>query len=448
MINEPAIPRTITVHLGTPSSNARNVTVNFPDYIKNVASSEIYPTWPESAIRANIYAIITYALNRVFTEHYRSQGYDFDITSTTRYDQAYVDGRDIFSNISEIVDELFNDYVVKPGTISPYFTQYCSGRGVTCKGLKQWGTVDLANQGYVPYEILRYYYGDVNIVRNAPVRANIPSYPGRALRLGDRGEDVRTIQRELNRIAANYPAIPTVPVDLGVFDAATERAVRVFQRVFNLTQDGIVGKNTWYRLKYIYSSVKGLSELYSEGITYSEAERRFSRVLQEGSRGTEVRSLQYYLNFIAFFNNGLPDIDADGIFGPKTRDAVLAFQRYYGLTQDGIVGRDTWNRIQTVYQSIINDLPREFQSYSSLLYPGYVLSVGSTGKVVEQIQTYLRVIGQNNSSVPVINVDGVFGEATANAVRAVQRLYGIEETGVVGPVTWNDIIELYNGYRA
>ena len=448
MINEPFIPRTITVHLGTPQSNARNVTVSFPDYIKNVASSEIYPTWPDSALRANIYAIVTFALNRIYTEHYRSQGYNFDITNSTQYDQSYVQGRDIFSNISKLVDELFNDYVVKDGTISPYFTQYCSGRGVNCKGLKQWGTVDLAERGYIPYDILRYYYGNVNLVKNAPVRANIPSYPGRAIRRGDRGEDVRTIQRELNRIAANYPAIPTVPADLGVYDAATERAVRAFQRIFNLTQDGIVGKETWYKLKYIYSSVKGLSELYSEGVTYSEAQRAFSRILQEGSRGSEVRTIQYYLNFIAFFNDALPEISVDGIFGPATRNAVLAFQRYYGLSQDGIVGRDTWNRIQTVYQSILNNLPKEYRSYSSLIYPGYVLSVGSDGKVVEQLQTYLRVIGQNNSSVPVINVDGQFGNATRNAVRAVQRLYGIEQTGIVGPETWNAIVELYNGYRA
>lgn len=447
MADIPSIPRTITVHLGSPDSNAQNVTVSFPDYIKNVASSEIYPTWPENALRANIYAITTFALNRIYTEFYRSKGYNFDITNSTQYDQSYVKGRDIFSNISELVDELFNDYVVKAGTISPYFTQYCSGRGVNCKGLKQWGTVDLARQGYLPYDILRYYYGNVNLVKNAPIKTNVPSYPGRALRQGDRGEDVRTIQRELNRIAANYPAIPTVPVDLGVFDAATERAVKAFQRIFNLTPDGIVGKNTWYRLKYIYNSVKGLSELYSEGITYSETERRFSRVLQQGSSGSEVRTLQYYLNFIAFFNDSLNEIDADGVFGPATKRAVTAFQRYYGLAQDGIVGRDTWNKIQTVYQSIINNLPKEYRSYSSLLYPGSVLSVGSKGRSVEQIQTYLRVIGQNNRSVPVINVDGDFGNATRNAVIAVQRLYGIEQTGVVGPLTWNAIVELYNGYR-
>lgn len=448
MLDEPYIPRTITVHLGSPQSNAENIVVDFPEYIKNVASSEIYPTWPESALRANIYAIVTFALNRIYTEHYRSRGYNFDITNSTQYDQAYVKGRDFFEPIVKIVNEIFDDYVVKAGTISPYFTQYCSGKGVNCQGLKQWGTVDLAQRGYTPYQILRYYYGDVNIVRNAPIRANIQSYPGRALRLGERSEDVRTIQRELNRVAANYPAIPKVPVDLGVYDTATEQAVKAFQRIFNLTPDGIVGKQTWYKLKYIYASVKGLSELYSEGITASEVERRFSRLLREGSRGSEVRTIQYYLNFIAFFNDALQSVDVDGIFGPKTRDAVIAFQRYYGLTPDGIVGRDTWNRMQIVYQGILNDLPSEYRSYSSLLYPGYVLSVGSTGKVVEQIQTFLRVIAQNNSAVPVINVDGIYGNATRNAVIAVQRLSNIEPTGIVGPETWNAIVQLYNDYRA
>ena len=156
----------------------------------------------------------------------------------------------------------------------------------------------------------------------------------------------------------------------------------------------------------------------------------------------------YEILIIFIFNDALQSVDVDGIFGPKTRDAVIAFQRYYGLTPDGIVGRDTWNKMQIVYQGILNDLPSEYRSYSSLLYPGYVLSVGSTGKVVEQIQTFLRVIAQNNSAVPVINVDGIYGNATRNAVIAVQRLSNIEPTGVVGPETWNAIVQLYNDYRA
>ena len=167
MPNQPIIPAYITVHLGAPESNAENVTVPFSDYIKNVASSEIYPTWPENAIRANIYAQISYALNRYYTQYYRSRGYNFDITNSIAIDQSFVYGRDYFENVSEIVDELFNDYVVKGGGVEPYFTAYCDGEEIRCEGLEQWGTVDLANQGYTPLEILQYYYGnDISIVKN------------------------------------------------------------------------------------------------------------------------------------------------------------------------------------------------------------------------------------------------------------------------------------------
>lgn len=444
----PVIPDYITVHLGRPNSPARNVRVPFTDYIKNVASSEIYPTWPENALRANIYAQVSFALNRIFTEYYRSRGYDFDITNSTAYDQAYVDGRDIFSNISKIVDELFNDYVTKGNQIQPYFTEYCDGRTVSCKGLSQWGTVTLANQGRTPYQILQNYYGnDVNIVRNAPVK-NIPeSYPGTLLRLGSVGEDVRTIQRQLNRIRRNYPAIPSIPNANGYFDAATRAAVRKFQSIFGLDVDGIVGKSTWYKIKQIYNAVKKVSELYSEGITMSEVDRIFSKVVRRGDRGTDVRSVQYYLAFLGFFNDNLPEITVDGIFGPATENAVRAFQSQYGLTVDGIVGRNTWYRLQDAYNATLNSLPDEYRSYSSLLYPGYALTTGASGNVVTQVQTYLRTIAQNNNSVPLITVDGVYGERTKDAVEAVQRLSGLPVNGSVGPLTWNAIVNLYNEYR-
>lgn len=444
----PVIPDYITVHLGRPNSPARNVRVPFTDYIKNVASSEIYPTWPENALRANIYAQVSFALNRIFTEYYRSRGYDFDITNSTAYDQAYVDGRDIFSNISKIVDELFNDYVTKGNQIQPYFTEYCDGRTVSCKGLSQWGTVTLANQGRTPYQILQNYYGnDVNIVRNAPVK-NIPeSYPGTLLRLGSVGEDVRTIQRQLNRIRRNYPAIPSIPNANGYFDAATRAAVRKFQSVFGLDVDGIVGKSTWYKIKQIYNAVKKVSELYSEGITMSEVDRIFSKVVRRGDRGTDVRSVQYYLAFLGFFNDNLPEITVDGIFGPATENAVRAFQSQYGLTVDGIVGRSTWYRLQDAYNATLNSLPDEYRSYSSLLYPGYTLTTGASGNVVTQVQTYLRTIAQNNNSVPLITVDGIYGERTKDAVEAVQRLSGLPVNGSVGPLTWNAIVNLYNEYR-
>lgn len=445
MPDRPIVPEFITVHLGKPNAAARNVRVPFAQYIKNVASSEIYPTWPENALRANIYAEITFALNRVYTEHYRSRGYDFDITNSTQFDQYYVEGRDIFENISRVVDDIFNDYVVKQGQVQPYFTQYCAG---TCEGLSQWGTVALANQGYTPYRILQYYYGnDIDIVKNAPIKSNTTTYPGTPLRLGTGGEEVIEIQRELNRIAANYPSIPNISGSRGYFEQTTQNAVRQFQHIFNLESDGVVGKDTWYKIKRIYNGIKGLSELYSEGITISEAERKYERVLKKGSRGSSVKILQYYLCFLSYFNLKLPYVAVDGIFGDETRDAVLAFQSLYGLDVDGIVGRDTWDMIQNAYAGVLTSLPDEYRSYSSLLYPGYIITTGASGKVVEQLQTYLKTIAANNPSIPDVTVDGYYGEETKKAVLAVQKLEGIEQNGQVGVLTWNAIVNLYNQFR-
>lgn len=441
----PIVPEFITVHLGKPSAAARNVRVPFSQYIKNVASSEIYPTWPESSLRANIYAEITFALNRIYTEHYRSRGYDFDITNSTQFDQYYVEGRDIFENISRVVDDIFNDYVVKQGQIQPYFTQYCAQK---CEGLSQWGTVTLANQGYTPYRILQYYYGnDIDIIRNAPIKTNTPTYPGTPLRLGSGGEDVVEIQRQLNRIAVNYPSIPKITESTGYFEQTTQTAVKQFQKIFNLVQDGIVGKDTWYKIKQIYNGIKGLSELYSEGITISEIERKYERLLKLGTRGPFVRIVQYYLQFLSFFNLKLPYVAMDGIFGQETYDAVLTFQSLYGLDVDGIVGRNTWDMIQDAYVGVLNSLPDEYRSYSSLLYPGYIITTGASGKVVEQLQTFLKTIADNNSAVPQVTVDGYYGNQTKNAVLAIQKLQGLEQNGQVGVLTWNAIVNLYNQYR-
>lgn len=444
----PTIPEFITVHLGSPSSNAQNVTVSFPQYIKNVASSEVYPTWPENAIRANIYAIISFALNRVYTEHYPSMGYDFDITSSTQYDQKFINNREIFENINRIVDEIFNNYVTKGDQIQPYFTAYCNGTTVTCDGLSQWGTVPLANQGLTPFQILQRFYGnDIQIVENAPVSANVPSYPGVQLRLGSAGEEVRTIQRQLNRIARNYPSIPRVPETTGIFDLETQRAVRKFQEIFNLPVDGIVGKSTWYKIKRIYNGVKRLSELYSEGITYSEADRLFRTALQFGDTGNDVSIIQYYLAFIGQFYDNIPIIAIDGVFGEETRDAVLAFQNTFGLTVDGIVGRQTWNALQDEYDSILRSLPDEFTGYAPFIYPGYLITTGAQGRVVEQLQVFLRTIAENDPSVPLVEVDGIYGNQTRAAVNEIQRMNGIPVSGAVGPPTWNAIVNMYNEYR-
>ncbi|MBQ7547203.1 MAG: peptidoglycan-binding protein [Clostridia bacterium] len=445
----PTVPTTITVHLGAPNEAAENIRVPYIDYIKNVVCSEIYPTWPRASLRANIFTIQSFTLNRVYTEYYRTRGYAFDITNNTAFDQAFVPGRKYFEPISDLVDSLFNTYIVRAGQIQPLAAQYCSGSSVTCAGLSQWGTVSLANQGYSDIAILRYYFGqDVSLVYNAPTAPNVPSYAGTPFSLGSAGSDVRTIQRELNRVAANYPAIPRIGSESGLYDAATRRAVIAFQQIFGLEVDGVVGKQTWYKLKYIYNGVKNLSEIYSEGLTISEVERVFSSVLRRGDRGIAVRTIQYYLNFIGQFNDSLTiGLDEDGIFGAATEQAVRAFQRYYGLTNDGIVGRNTWNAVIDVYRGILQSLPAEYTGLTYLLYPGYYIMRGASGKIVEQLQVFLRTIAQNSNSIPSVTVDGVFGSETQRAVIAVQNRYGLEPDGVVGPITWNAIITMYNEYR-
>lgn len=439
----PIIPEFITVHLGEPDQAARNVTVPFVDYIKNVASSEIYPTWPESALRANILAQVTYALNRVYTEWYRSRGYDFDITNSTRYDQKFIENRDLFDNIVRLVDELFNDYVVKQGSIEPYFTQYCSGTTVTCEGLSQWGTVDLANQGLIPYQILQYYYGDdINIVYDAPIQENIPSYPDRLLRLGSAGEEVRIIQRQLNRIGDNYPAIPKIPVTDGIFNTQTEDAVKKFQEIFNLTVDGIVGKATWYKIKFIYNSVKQLAELSSEGITTEEAERIFSTVLREGDSGPEVGFVQYYLALIAYVDDQVPPLRLNGIFDQNMKNSVIAFQEEYGLEPTGEVDRNTWNAILNAYNTASEGLRQQYVSESERIYPGVILSPGMSGEDVSTLQKLLQQASQNNPSIPYVDVTGMFDAATENAVKQIQTQNSLPVNGSVGPLTWAAIVNI------
>ena len=358
VLRQVVIPNPITVHLGTPASSAANVQVSFPDYVKNVASSEIYPTWPDAALRANIYAIITFALNRVYTEWYRSQGYAFDITNSTAYDQYFVQGRPIYESISRIVDDIFNEYVRRAGQNAPYFTSFCNGTTATCQGLSQWGTVTLANQGRTPISILRAYYpNDIEIAETNIMTNMLSSYPGTPLRVGSTGLDVQTVQTYLNRIRQNYPAIPATTDAAGTFGESTRAAVTKFQSIFNLASDGIVGKSTWYQISRLYTAVTRLAELNSEGNTLGIGTVPPSSVLRQGSTGQDVITLQYLLNVISEY---YPDITApvqDGIFGSGTRQAVLDFQRRMGLADDGIVGQGTWNALYSVYRGIDQNVP-------------------------------------------------------------------------------------------
>ena len=350
----PFVPQNITVHLGAPSSDAANVTVPFIDYVKNVASSEIYPTWEESALRANILAIVSFALNRVYTEFYRSRGYPFDITSSTAYDQYFVNGRSYFSNVTRIVDELFDDYLRRPGFVEPLAAKFCNGTTVTCEGLSQWGSQNLAKQGFDSTRILRNYYGDVEIVNNAPIRGIQSSYPGTALRVGSSGPEVVVIQTELNRIAQDYPSIPKVPEVDGIYGPKTEASVRRFQEIFGLDVDGVVGRSTWYELVRLYTAVNRLSELRSLGQTFYANSWEYPNALNQGDRGEGVRHLQYMLSVLSEFIPQIPEVEIDGIFGPATRNAVIAAQRYLDLPQTGAVDEDTWDEIYDQFAGIEN----------------------------------------------------------------------------------------------
>ena len=397
----PYVPQQITVHLGSPSSDAPNVTVPFIDYVKNVASSEIYPTWEESALRANIYALVSFALNRVYTEFYRSRGYDFDITSSTAYDQAFVNGRSVFDPISRIADELFNDYLRYPGFVEPLAAKFCNGTTVTCEGLSQWGSQNLARQGYSSTQILRSYYGNVEIVNNAPIRGITSSYPGTPLRRGSSGPYVVVVQVMINRISQNYPAIPKLATVDGIFGSRTEASVRKFQEIFGLEPDGIVGKATWYEMVRLYTAVTRLSELRSLGQQFYSIQWQYPSPLVVGDQGDKIRHLQYMLSILSEYIPQIPPVAVDGIFGPATEDAVRSAQQWFGLPVTGQVDDPTWEEIYDQFSGIENislrnreTFPTDTSSSSRARYsqtttltqfPGQDLAMGSRDPISQEV---------------------------------------------------------------
>ncbi len=424
--NLPYIPENITVHLGTPDQNAENVRVSFRDYIKNVASSEIYPTWEDAALRANILSQISYALNRIYIQYYRNRGYDFDITASPAYDQKYIQGRDIFENISGLVDEILQNYVRRQGTIEPLSTSFCNGTTVTCPGLSQWGSQDLARQGYDYLEILKYYYGDdIEIVTNVPIRGLTPSYPGTPLRLGSAGEDVLQIQGALNRISRNYPAIPKIsPLD-GLFGEGTESAVREFQKIFGLAPDGIVGSATWYQILSIYVAVTRLAELGSEGQRFRLSSYNLPNVLALGSSGDYVSRLQYMLNVLSDFIPEIPEVTIDGQYGIATRNQVQAYQRHAGLSPSGIVGTATWdsivNRFRGVDQTVLENTD---------LFPA---NPASAIRTIADVQRSLQTVAPVFASMNPPRITGMLDRNTTRAIAKIQNQLGQRPTGQVTP---------------
>ena len=399
--------------------------------------------WPEQALRANIHCQISLALNRIYTEWYPSKGYSFNITNSTSYDQYYVHGRTVFDVMVRLTDDIFNTYIRKTGTVNPYYAEYCDGKSVTCPGLKQWGTLTLANQGRSALSILKYYYGsNIEIIRTNNIQSIPQSYPGSPLRQGSTGAAVFTLQRQLNRITKDYPFLGLLTVD-GIFGRKMTETVKKFQKQFNLTADGVVGRSTWYKISYIYVSVKDLAELTSEGETFSgtlpDSSWNFgSSVLKQGSTGSEVEQVQFWLSTLAQYESSIPSVTVDGVYGSGTAAAVRAFQRLYGLTVDGIVGLTTWTELYDQFRSIQSD------NGTPNAYPGTALREGSSGQNVRLVQFWLKIARTVYPSLSNVTVDGRFGSATAAAVRRFQTYFGLTSDGVVGRTTWNKLYEVYN----
>ena len=440
----PVIPEKITVHLGASSDkNADNITVDFPDYIKNCASCEIYPTWPKESVRANIYTIISFTLNRVYTQYYRTRNHDFDITNNTAEDQSYIRGHAVYDTINDTVDEIFNSYIRRSGSVEPLFAAYCNGTTSTCKGLSQWGTVSLANQGYNALGILKYYYGDnIEIVENAPVGDLLLAEPPMPLRVGIADDTVRFVELRLNRIGKNYPAIPKISNVSIVYTQETEAAVREFQRIFGMPKTGVVDMSTWYRIQFIYSGVKRLNEVESEGVSLDEVSLQLPPVIYEGERGIYVSVLQYYLQAVSIYYAEVPYVDVDGIFGPQTAEAVTAIQNLFGLEQTGYVDRETLFAVYDVYLGVA-DVIRNAVVTTAVPYGGQLLAVGSSGEDVSLLQTYINVLSEVYNTVTPPDVTGTYDTVTEAAVSEIQRIFGITVTGIVGPLTWDAITSEY-----
>lgn len=440
----PFIPENITVHLGAPDDNAKNVTIPFSEYIMNVASGEINPTWPESALYANIYAIVTLALNRIMTGHYRSRGYGFDITSLPEYDQKYTRGREIYCNVRKIAGTIFNSCLIKNGDTIPPETRI-ERQGERIPGaLSQSGSIELGKKGYTPLEILKHYFGDnISIIKDIPVE-NCPSprmsFP---IMFGSRGRDIREFQVILNRISDNYTSIPKIAKINGVFGTDTTDALKEFQRIFGMSEDGVLTRAVWCTLMHAYSAIKKLERVNCERKEIGRGAHDIGGRLVYGDIGRGVLVLQHIINYLSRYHNTLPSTDRDGVFGEDTLAAVIDLQKTLGLEPDGIVGENTWKALYAAYLGAVLNTPDEYANSTAIPFGGENLDAGSDSDYVAILQAYLDYISGTYPEVPPISVTGFFGNNTRESVLAAQSLLGLESTGVVDRETWNAISELY-----
>ncbi len=445
----PEIPAYITVHLGSADDFAENVTVSFPDYIKAVASSTLSPNYPEEALCAIMYAQISRALYRITERKYRKMGYSFDITDDPVTDLAYEYGAPVYANINEIADNIFNEYIASDYGIWPINAEICYD-GVRCRGLSVEGSIAMAKNGRTCEEILEYYFGrEFGIVRNATVRGlqnsflfDYPMYQGQT------GANVSGLQIALNRISANYDTIPYIETANGVYGEETAMAVAAFQRIFDLPVTGSVEKNTYYKLLYVLDSIYRLNYLVLQGGEFSDIPVELRAVLDYGDVGNQVKLLQYYLLFVSAFDSFVPPLEIVGVYGEKTYQSVMAFQRMFGFEPDGVVTDPIWRVLLDVYSGLYSALPPSAFSETAVPYGGNILLIGSVGTEVRYLQEYLNKVAESYPKFPELSLNGVYDEQTENAVKEFQRLFGIKETGVVTSTTWNLLSEVYNAIIA
>ena len=451
ILDRVVIPNFVTVHLGRAENQAPNVRVPFIDYVKNVASHEIFDTWPEQTLIANIYCIVSLTLNRVFTEFYRKRGLNFDITATTHMDQKYTHHGTIGGRISAVVDRIFNNYLAIVGHLEPFLSLYNDGVVANFPGrLSQWGSMfDARDRGMNAWQIIRKYYPQNLELRQCNhFSGPLESWPGSPLSQGSQGEAVRTMQRYLNRILGRYTNTIISPTD-GIFGPSTRNSVLLFQQIYNLPHTGVVDRATWYQIGRIYGIEKALWEMNSEGIRIGIGRTPPTVTIREGATGARVTELQFLLDFIGMYYDEIPFVAETSRFDRLTTDAVRAFQRLFGLTADGAVGPATWRKLYEVYWGIIDNAPTQppipapEDPPNMPPYPGTVLRVGSSGESVRLVQQALNRLSTAVPGIPQLAEDGDFGAQTRDAVIAFQRIFGLTIDGTVGPVTWNRLMREY-----
>lgn len=449
--NKIFIPEFITISIGELGCDGEIITIPFIDYIKNVSCSCVYPTWREEAIKANVYSIISFALNRIYTDWYRSKGYGFEITSSSKNDQMYVKGRNLFRNVCDIVDEVFDSCIKISGIDQPFLSR-CYNLTNIERRLSRWGSLDLAEDGLDALEILKKYFGEnIEITKVRDVGGIVKKYPNTELSINSKGDDVKFIQRALNFIGSRYTGITKIPEEDGVFGKYTERAVMDFQKIFNLNVDGIVGNKTWNKISLLYALTKKIFGSGSDDFEYN------SNFLKIGSEGQEVKNVQKSLNSILgnykFFNN----LEEDGYFGKKTENAVKKFQEIFGLVVDGVVGKNTYDRIKYVEKNINNlksfidkqlnnisvknknEDARIVLSEEDIIIP---IKFGDSGENVKQLQVELNNLSNYYGFLSKVAEDGMFGNKTYEMVRKFQEKFSLLQDGIFGIESLKKLIAL------